>query len=147
ISGSLGGGGTASVGAAAGVPIVTKITQSYIGPNATVNALGQGAPVTADTGHFTISYGPYTFMPGVTSPDAVENAQGSGYNTTSLTGPTNPTFINNPRFTGQRMAARDSQPMRGVAVSADNQDDIQLFGIDGGVATNGVAVNVSGAVA
>ncbi len=42
ITGNFTGSGAASVGAAAGVPIVTKTTQSYIGPFATINALGQG---------------------------------------------------------------------------------------------------------
>src|SRR5262249_55453330 len=45
----------------------------------------------------------------------------------------------------QRTATRDSRPMRGVAVTADNQDDITILGVDGGVAGT-AAVNITGAV-
>ncbi len=148
ITGTLGVSGTASVGAAAGVPIISKTTRSYIGSYATINALGQGSTVTADTGHFNISYSPYTLSPGTANPGAIEGSSGSGgsnYNNTSLTGPNNQTTINNPRFTGQRTATRDAKPMRGVAVTADNQDEISIFGVDGGVAGSS-AVNITGAV-
>ena len=146
VTGGLGVSGTASVGASAGVPIITKATQAAIQPYAIVNALGQGGPLMVDDGTFAIAYSAYSTTPGVTSPDSIEGGSGSGYNSTSLTGSKNKTTVNNPRFTQQRNATRHAVPIRGVDVSADNQDDLTLLGVDGGVAGT-AAVNITGVVA
>jgi hypothetical protein len=55
ISGNISGGGTAAVGAAAAVPVVTKNTHAYIGNYATVNAAGNGAALTVFTGGYTVT--------------------------------------------------------------------------------------------
>jgi hypothetical protein len=54
IGGNISGGGTAAVGAAAAVPVITKNTHAYIGDNAKVNAAGGGA-VTVKTGAFSVT--------------------------------------------------------------------------------------------
>ena len=54
IAGNLSGGGTAAVGAAVAVPIVTKETHAFIGDNATVNAKGQTG-VSVKTGGYTVT--------------------------------------------------------------------------------------------
>jgi hypothetical protein len=55
IAGNLSGGGTAAVGAAVGVPVVTKNTHAYIGAYAEVNAKGNGTALTVKSGEFTVS--------------------------------------------------------------------------------------------
>ena len=54
VGGNISGGGSAAVGAAAAVPIVTKETHAWIGDNATVNAAG-GSAVDVKTGNFTVT--------------------------------------------------------------------------------------------
>ncbi|MFL5756907.1 MAG: hypothetical protein ACJ77N_11475, partial [Chloroflexota bacterium] len=54
IGGNLSVAGTAAVGAAAAVPVVTKETHAYIGDHAKVNAKG-GSGVTASTGTFDVN--------------------------------------------------------------------------------------------
>ena len=62
IAGNLAFSGTASIGAAAGVPIVTKVTEAYIGQNARVDAKGKAAPTAVETG-LSATTTPTTFDP------------------------------------------------------------------------------------
>ena len=55
IAGAVSGGGTVGVGAAAGVSVVDKTTEAFLGSNADVTALGGGAGVLAHTGKFDIT--------------------------------------------------------------------------------------------
>ncbi|MHB1242601.1 MAG: beta strand repeat-containing protein, partial [Gaiellaceae bacterium] len=55
ISGNISVSGTASIGAAAAVPVVTKTTEAFVGDGAIVAARGLGAGVTAATGAFTVT--------------------------------------------------------------------------------------------
>ena len=54
IGGNISCGGTAAVGAAAAVPVITKNTHAFIGDNAKVNAAGNSA-VSVKTGGFTVT--------------------------------------------------------------------------------------------
>jgi hypothetical protein len=62
ISGNLTFSGVASIGAAAGVPIVNKTTEAYIGQNAHITAKGNASNSTVDTG-LAASTTPTTFNP------------------------------------------------------------------------------------
>ena len=62
ISGNVSISGSASVGAAAAIPIVTKTTEAYVGANAEVNARGL-SDVSAATGAFTLSEEDTRFRP------------------------------------------------------------------------------------
>src|SRR5262249_2124210 len=55
VGGNISASGTAAVGAAAAVPIVTKETHSFIGDGAHVNAKGGGAGATVSTGAFNVT--------------------------------------------------------------------------------------------
>jgi hypothetical protein len=50
VAGNITVSGTASVGAAAGVPVITKTTEAYIGQNTSVTALGTSTPIAVETG-------------------------------------------------------------------------------------------------
>src|SRR5437773_6340295 len=66
IGGNIGGGGTAAVGAAAAVPVITKNTHASIGDNAKVSAAGQ-AGVRVMTGGFSLIGQDTRFTPSATS--------------------------------------------------------------------------------
>ncbi len=135
LSGNFSGSGTASVGAAAGVPVITKTTEAFIGAGAHVGALGLGNGIEADNGQFDISYAPYTSSVGVAQPKPISaDLTGSGNNLTS------------PRLDQERIATPATQPVAGLAVTAVNSDALQGVGVDGGVSGT-VAVNLSGSVA
>ena len=53
IAGNISGGGTAAVGAAVAVPVITKETHAFIGDYARVSAKGGGGPH-VKTGRFTV---------------------------------------------------------------------------------------------
>src|SRR5262249_20953336 len=56
IAGTLAAAGSAAVGAAAAVPIVTKVTRAFIGDNSTFTALGNGGGgLQVHTGDFSVS--------------------------------------------------------------------------------------------
>ena len=55
IAGNISGGGTAAVGAAVSVPVVTKETHAYIGDYAKVDAAGNGTALTVATGSYTVA--------------------------------------------------------------------------------------------
>ena len=54
IAGNISGGGSAAVGAAVAVPVVTKETHAWIGNYAQVNAAGNGTPLTVPTGSYGV---------------------------------------------------------------------------------------------
>ena len=55
IAGNFAAGGSAGVGAAASVPIITKTTIASIGDNSTVVGRGNGAGLTVSTGNYTVT--------------------------------------------------------------------------------------------
>jgi hypothetical protein len=138
ISGNFAGSGEASLGAAAGVPVITKTTEAFVGAGANVTALGQGSPIQADNGVFEISYAPYGTAVGVAQPNW-QNSNLAGNSGASLTAPTS------PRLGEERIATPATESIHGLAVTAVNSDAIQGVGVDGGV-SGGVAANLSGTV-
>ncbi len=136
LSGNFSGSSTATVGAAAGLPVVTKTTEAFIGAGAHVGALGLGnSPINADDGEFAVSYAPYGTSVGVVQPKPISaNLTGSGNSLTS------------PRLDQERIATPETQTVAGLAVTAVNSDALQGVGVDGG-ASGTVAVNLSGSVA
>ena len=138
LSGDFSGAGETTVGAAAGVPVITKTTEAFIGAGANVAALGLGSAIQADNGRFNISYAPYGTAVGVVQPDW-QNSNLGGNSGTDLTA--NPS----PRIGEERIATPETQSVNGLAVTAVNSDAIQGVGVDGGV-SGSVAVNLSGSV-
>ncbi len=138
LSGNFSGSGTVSAGAAATVPVINKTTESFIGADAQVTALGLGSGISAENGQFQITYGSYASSPGVIQPTPMSANVSSSTNSSN-------NDLNSPRFTGQRIATPLTQTLHGLAVTADNQDAIQGVGVDGG-ASGAVAVNLSGSV-
>ena len=63
VAGNLSAAGSAAVGAAAAVPVVTKTTDSYIGDNATVNATGGITGIAAPSGSLTLAMTDTRFDP------------------------------------------------------------------------------------
>src|SRR5262249_54291474 len=61
LAGTVTGAGSAAIGAAVGVPGVIKNTDSYIGANATVDALGNGGTIDPQSGNYTETYTPSSF--------------------------------------------------------------------------------------
>ena len=55
IAGNISGGGSAAVGAAVAVPVVTKQTHAWIGNDAQVNAKGLGTPLDVVTGSYVVA--------------------------------------------------------------------------------------------
>ena len=136
LSGNLSGSGTLSIGVAASVPVITKTTESFIGAGASVGALGLGSAVNAETGQFTITYGPYGTAPGVAQPPA-ETLDLAGNGSNSLT---------SPRLGQERIATPVTEPIHGLAVTAVNADEIQGVGVTGGI-SGSAAADLSGSVA
>ncbi|UCD79969.1 MAG: LEPR-XLL domain-containing protein, partial [Desulfobacterales bacterium] len=54
IAGNISGAGTLAIGASAGVTVIDKLTESFIGQNTRVTAEGSGDGVTANTGQFNV---------------------------------------------------------------------------------------------
>jgi len=139
-AGNISGGGDASIGAAAAIPIVTKTTEAFIGPGASVHAMALVPmdPLSADDGLFTVNFVPYTQSSGSVGSVAPgsENANLPDAGSSQL---------DNPRLTSDRTATPETTSMQGVAVTAVNQDEFEVIGGSGG-ASGSVAVNISGAV-
>ncbi len=79
ISGNLSGGGTAAVGAAAAVPVITKNTHAWIGDYATVNAAGNGSALTVSTGGYSVSSVATNFGQDAVSGDVVNLGYAHGW--------------------------------------------------------------------
>ncbi|RZL64885.1 MAG: leukotoxin LktA family filamentous adhesin [Variovorax sp.] len=138
IAGSAAGGGSAAVGAAAGVVVLDKSTLGRIGANADVQALGEGDALQAATGHYDISYGGAitgegrVSKSGLKPTDAEGNAIGGRDAFNALT--------------QERVAARQTDAFRGVAVTATNSDSVKSYAVTGagaGAAAITVGANVS----
>jgi len=140
LAGNISGGGSASIGAAAAVPIVTKTTEAFVGPGASVHAMGlvPSDTMTADDGLFAISYTPYTQSSGSVGTVAPGNESANLPDAGSSP-------LANPRLSNERVATPEITSMQGIAVTAVNQDDYEVIGGSGG-ASGSVAVNISGAV-
>ncbi len=140
LAGSITAAPSAAVGVGAGVPIINKTTEAFIGEGSTVVGLGLGGTIDADTGEFGQVLGAYSPVFGATGPSSQSGRpiyEDSNHNKTML--PQN----------GAVNHSADSVPltqaMRGVAVTATNKDKIDTIGVNAG-ASGSVAVNVTGVV-
>ena len=141
IAGNIAGGGAGGGGAAAAVPIVHKKTQAFIGRDAVVDAHAKRAAIDAQNGEFAVSYenvpfsvsdvpAPLFFVSGTLSADLNFDGQND---------------LTDPSLTQQRESVAQTEQVRGVAVSAVNQDDLESVALSGGGAGT-VAVNIGGSV-
>src|SRR5215467_290025 len=79
VAGNLSGAGTAAVGAAGSVPVVTKTTTAFVGDHTTLNAQGNDAPgLTVHTGAFQVTETDTRFDP-VTAVEADHLTLNLGY--------------------------------------------------------------------
>ncbi len=159
IVGGVAVGGSAGVGVAAGVAVVDKVTESFIGENARVTGEGQHS-VAARTGRFDISFAGSQSMgdgydpktDGQVGKDSLEAGvpvkEGGGglgqFNDLDQDHSDDGTPTD-PGLTQQRIAtASVDSGFRGVAVSATTKDDIETAAISvGGGGSVGVAVGAA----
>ncbi len=126
ITGSAAAGGSAAIGAAAGVLVLDKTTYGAIGDRSKVTALGQGAGVTAANGGYNISYGG-----NITGDGRVTN---TGFSPTDASGNAITGRSAFQSLVKQRNATRQTSTVNGLVVTATNSDSIKSFAITGGVA-------------
>ncbi len=130
IAGSLALGGTAGIGGAAAVPIVTKTTEAFIGTGATVDGRGNADGIDVRTGDFDVGFDTeYSSTSGQIKPIAVNNGNAT-----------------DSSLTRERHSVADTRGnFKGVAVTAINQDDIGSYAV--GVGGSGtVAIQISATV-
>jgi len=136
IAGNISGAGTASIGASAAVPVINKTTEAFIGSTGRVTGEGKKRALDVNTGTFTINYI-------ADSGDEGEVSSAGAHNKDLTDDGGND--VSSPSLTQDRNAAPDVQQIKGVAVTAINQDNIETIGASGGGA-GAVAVNISGGV-
>jgi hypothetical protein len=140
VSGGISASSAVSAGAAAGIPIITKTTEAYIGADCKVNAEGLGNAIDADTGQFSAIYTPYGNDFSQADPGAKTQKplfKDSNNQDVGLT--------KSGQLDQHRTSASITTPWHGVAVTASNRDALQVVGASGGFAGS-AAINVSGAV-
>ncbi|MEO8133499.1 MAG: hypothetical protein ABI831_05960, partial [Betaproteobacteria bacterium] len=127
ISGNIGVGGSASIGAGAAVTVITKNTSAYVGTNATVSGDGVGGGTLADTGAVGIApasdSAPAGAVKGMIT-DAAILARG---------------------LIGDHTVTPTQATVHGVAITATNSDELLSLAVSGGLAGS-VAVNVGAGV-
>lgn len=134
LAGAIGAAGTAAVGAGAAVSVVDKTTHAWIGDNANVTALGNSDAVDVATGEFGVSYIAPTAADGEVAPPEVTPSNGEDV----LAGGSE--ALNKTRTT-----TGTTRSLRGLAVTAVNQDAIQGFAVTG-AASGTASVTISGEV-
>ena len=135
VTGNLTGGVAAAVGVAAGVSVITKSTESYIGSGAEITALGNRGFFLANTGAFT---------DGPMINDAQETSHTRDFQTQNVNASTDTIHIAGHGFNdGQEVFySAAGQPIRGLSSGAryfvkklDN-DNLQLTEAPGSAAIN-----------
>jgi hypothetical protein len=143
-------GGSAGVGAAAAVTVITKHTQAFIGDGASVTGDGQTAGLNTNTGVFGVAF--LADSAGSTGLEST-TAKDTPISTLQAAGKIHAPDVNNidtngdqsggtvsPASTGARTLTPVQATVRGVAVSATNRDDVKTFSAAIGGGTVGVAV-------
>ncbi len=142
ISGNLAVGGTAGIGGAVVVPVITKDTYAFIGAGATVDGKAKKAGLDVRDGTFAVTFPAYGSDPNQVTPAPLTDDD-VGYD------PGDPDAqdpLVDEQLTGRRVATPGNHTaFTGVAVTAINQDDIGAFGI-GASASGTVAIQISAAV-
>ena len=153
IVGGVAIGGSAGVGAAVGVAVITKVTDAFIGAGAIV--VGEGnSTVSARTGRFGVIYTPET-QEGAGDVDPGDGSRPtkadlevrlpSGNQFSDLDDDGTDDTSADQSLSGQRVAtATTDASFRGVAVSATSQDDVETLALSvGGGGSVGVAVGAA----
>ncbi|RZI65243.1 MAG: leukotoxin LktA family filamentous adhesin, partial [Variovorax sp.] len=138
IAGSAAGGGTAALGAAAGVVLLDKTTLGSIGKAADVQALGHGAALQAATGHYDIAYGNAISGDGRVSKSGLAPTDAQGNDIAGRDA-----FL---ALTQERTATAQTQAIQGLAVTATNSDSVKAYSVTGaaaGTAAITLGANVS----
>ncbi|TFG87468.1 MAG: hypothetical protein E4H18_03480, partial [Hyphomicrobiales bacterium] len=153
VVGVLAVGGSAGIGAAGAVTIVDKTTEAFIGPNATVIGDGNTTGITVKTGDFNFVDVTDSFDPnaaeseGVEAGDQDENADTGSM---ALVGEVSLPTLNDPddesgtaKTTpdGRTASAAETAGFDGLAVTATNQDDIEVFTMSLAGGTVGIAIS------
>ena len=141
IGGSITGGGAGSVGASAAVPVIDKTTTAFIGAHSTVSGNGNGDGAVANTGLFDVAFAPDKFELGEVPSPLFFAKNGI---TVDVTGDGVPD-LNDPQLTQNRVATPQTATVRGVAVTAVNQDNIEAIGASGG-GSGSLSIAVGGSV-
>ena len=81
VAGNIAAGGTAAVGAAVAVPVVTKDTHAWIGNLAEVNAVGGGTAIPVSTGNYTVTSALTQFAPSAVSGHDINLGYDHGWET------------------------------------------------------------------
>ncbi|MCP4249742.1 MAG: hypothetical protein GY778_22090, partial [bacterium] len=162
IAGTLSGSGTAAIGGSAGVTVIGKTTEAFIGQNAMVTANAQSNTIQTSTGKFNI------LPPALDPPQATSfpSADGEGNIidqarafdgevrapgdeqvdlTADKEGPGETDVVTDDSLSGQRRVQAEPVDIKGVAVTALNKDDLETYTVAGG-ASGTVAVSLGGGV-
>ncbi|NER24473.1 MAG: DUF4347 domain-containing protein [Symploca sp. SIO1C2] len=131
-AGGAAGGGTAAIGASVIVPIVNKTTQAFIGSDASVSAKGLKDSIQVKNGQFGLNF--------IENSDDNQDVSAPGFDFSDSDQQSDSQALNQ-----QRVATAQTQAIKGLAVTATNQDDLESYAITGGIAGN-VAVTLSGNV-
>jgi hypothetical protein len=119
ISGNVAFGKSAGIGGSAGVPIIIKTTEAFIGKGATVDAKAKGDGLDVRTGQFIVTFGADSGEDGEVAPFDIGNSD-----------------VTDPLLTFERSARPETREgFKGVAVTAVNQDNIETWGVGAGLST------------
>jgi len=128
-TGVIAAGGVAALGGGAGVPVVNKMTEAFIGATANVAGLALRASDFVFSGEFQIRHE-------ANSSSATEVDSGS-INTNNAQG-----VEFDDSLLQQRIAEAQTRGVKGVSVTAVNRDDLEVFSISAG-ASGAVGVQLS----
>ncbi|MBL8225533.1 MAG: leukotoxin LktA family filamentous adhesin [Chromatiales bacterium] len=135
IAGGAALGGTVGIGLSAGVVLVDKLVEAWIGEGASVTALGAGtAPSTVATG-YDVGFSPYD---PARSDEEVQGPAASQFDAEAVA-------AGGDLLTKQRTAQLATGAIRGLAVTATSRDEVKAIAVAGGIAGT-VAVTFGGAV-
>ena len=142
-------GGSAGVGAAATVTVITKNTEAFIGNGASVTGDGKTDGLDAATGAFEIAFqASPAGTDGLEATSAKDQDVGDLQNAGEVGAPDvdgvdyndDGSTDANPATSGQRVLSPNQATVKGVAVAATSRDDIETYSAAIGGGTVGVAV-------
>ncbi len=139
LDGNAGLSGGTSIGGAANVAVVRKLTEAKIAEQAVVNAdaLATVTPVTVKSGKFDVTFSNSNLdQSRVIVPDLDKDVDGDGQND-----------LTDSSILGSRLALPVTEQKRGVFVTATNRDDIASFVVGGGLSNGfGFAISTPAAI-